>query len=138
MGLQNKPLAGEEVVIRELFDRWAAAVKREDLIGIRAHHAHDMLMFDVPPPLASRGIDAYMATWETFYRSQARPIVFDFQEVEITASDCVSFVTAIGYCRYIDRNKEHHDLAFRLTMGLRKLEGSWQIVHEHHSVPATD
>jgi ketosteroid isomerase-like protein len=27
---------------------------------------------------------------------------------------------------------------FRLTIGLRKIDDNWRIVHEHHSVPATD
>jgi ketosteroid isomerase-like protein len=26
---------------------------------------------------------------------------------------------------------------FRLTIGLRKVDGDWRIAHEHHSVPAT-
>jgi hypothetical protein len=27
---------------------------------------------------------------------------------------------------------------FRLTVGLRKVDGDWRIAHEHHSEPATD
>jgi ketosteroid isomerase-like protein len=27
---------------------------------------------------------------------------------------------------------------FRLTVGLRKIDGDWRIAHEHHSVPAKD
>jgi hypothetical protein len=27
---------------------------------------------------------------------------------------------------------------FRLTVGLRKVDGNWCIQHEHHSVPAAD
>jgi ketosteroid isomerase-like protein len=29
-------------------------------------------------------------------------------------------------------------LYFRLTIGLRKIDGRWTITHEHHSVPALD
>jgi ketosteroid isomerase-like protein len=29
-------------------------------------------------------------------------------------------------------------LDFRLTVGLRKIDGQWTITHEHHSVPAED
>jgi ketosteroid isomerase-like protein len=29
------------------------------------------------------------------------------------------------------------DLDFRLTIGLRKINGQWIVSHEHHSVPAT-
>jgi ketosteroid isomerase-like protein len=36
-------------------------------------------------------------------------------------------------------NPEDKDgFLFRLTVGLRKIDGNWCIDHEHHSVPATD
>jgi uncharacterized protein (TIGR02246 family) len=128
----------EETAIREIFDKWAAAVRAEDFNAIRANHSPDMLMFDVPAPLFSRGLDAYMDTWKLFYKSQARPIVFNFDDIEITAGEDVAFVSAIGRCVYIPPGGGPTKLQFRLTMGLRKQDGRWWIVHEHHSVPATD
>src|SRR5258708_4933950 len=126
-----------EAAVRDIFERWVASVRSEDLAGIRANHAAEMLMFDVPPPFASRGLDAYMATWAPFYRSQVRPIVFDFDDVEITAGDTVAFLTATGRCLYIEKTGEHNDLRFRLTMGFRKKHGKAWFLHGPHSVPAT-
>ena len=125
--------AGTE--IEEIISKWAQAVRDEDLAAIRAHHAEDFLMFDVPPPFLSRGLDAYMETWKIFYPSQARPITFYFEQIEVTAGDEVAFATAIGTCGYIE-DGNRTDLKFRLTMGLEKRDGQWLIVHEHHSVPA--
>lgn len=130
-------LSEDEAILLELIAQWAKAVREENLAGIRANHDQDILMFDVPPPLLSRGLDAYMATWKIFYASQARPIAFDLEEVEITAGSDVAFATAIGHCDYVEYGKKT-DLKFRLTMGFRKKDGQWRIVHEHHSVPATD
>ena len=128
----------EETTIREIFDKWAAAVRAEDFDGIRANHSPDMLMFDVPPPLLSRGLDAYMDTWTLFYKSQVRPVVFNFDDIEITAGKDVAFATATGRCVYISSRGAPTKLQFRLTMGLRKEDGRWRIVHEHHSVPAEE
>jgi ketosteroid isomerase-like protein len=75
--------AGTE--IEKLISEWARAVRNEDLAGIRAHHASDFLMFDVPPPFLSRGLDAYMETWKLCYSSQAKPITFYFEQIEVTA-----------------------------------------------------
>ena len=136
-GTSPKALGADEAAIRELIAQWAKAVRDEDLEGLRANHAPDILMFDVPPPFLSRGLDAYMATWEMFYPCQARPVAFDFEEVEVTAGSDVAFATAIGHCCYIEHGKRT-DLKFRLTMGFRKESGRWQIAHEHHSLPATD
>jgi len=38
----------DEAHIRELVESWATAVRRKDMEAILAHHAPDLLMFDVP------------------------------------------------------------------------------------------
>jgi uncharacterized protein (TIGR02246 family) len=126
----------EVLEIRALIARWAKAVRGENRAGIRADHDPDILMFDVPPPFLSRGLDAYMETWETFFSSVEKPVTFDFRDVQVTAGEEVAFATAIGNCVNIDRNGTRESLDFRLTMGLRKIKGKWIVVHEHHSLPA--
>ncbi len=86
-----------EFQIRELVENWARAVRNEDMDGVLAHHADDIVMFDVPPPLQSRGIDAYKKTWELFFSFQGKG-VFDLSDLEITASDNVAFCHSIVTC----------------------------------------
>jgi ketosteroid isomerase-like protein len=73
----------DEAEIRTLIERWAKAVREEDRAAIRADHDDDILMFDVPPPFLSRGLDAYMATWETFFSAAEKPVAFAFHDVEV-------------------------------------------------------
>jgi len=123
--------------IRALIERWAKAVRDEDRAAIRADHDPAILMFDVPPPLQSSGIEAYMATWELFFAHVEKPVTFDLRDVAITAGSDVAFATAIGHCVAVDSNGRREELDFRLTMGFRKIDGRWRSVHEHHSLPAT-
>jgi uncharacterized protein (TIGR02246 family) len=129
---------GEVQAIRALIQQWAEAVRREDLTAIRADHDPDILMFDVPPPFSSRGLDAYMATWRLFFSGVEKPVSFSFEEIEVTAGSDVAFATAKGKCVNIDRTGRREPLEFRLTMGLRKIDGKWRVMHEHHSLPAQD
>jgi uncharacterized protein (TIGR02246 family) len=124
--------------IRTLIERWTHAVQQEDLAAIRADHDPDILMFDVPPPFMSRGLDAYMATWQLFFANVAKPVSFSFEDIEVTAGSDVAFATAKGSCINIDRAGKREPLEFRLTMGLKKIDGRWRIMHEHHSLPAYD
>ena len=128
--------SADELAIRSLFARWTQAVRDEDRDGIRADHHRHILMFDVPAPFLSRGIDAYMATWDTFFRSQQKPVQFDFTSVEVTVGSDVAFLTAVGHCMDVGANGRVEPLEFRLTMGLRKASGIWCVTHEHHSLPA--
>jgi uncharacterized protein (TIGR02246 family) len=124
--------------IHTLIDRWSEAVRSQDLATIRAHHDANILMFDVPPPFLSRGIDAYMATWQLFFANVEKPVAFSFEDIEVTAGSEVAFATAKGNCVNIDRAGKREPLEFRLTMGLKKIDGKWRVMHEHHSLPAID
>ncbi|MFZ1010576.1 MAG: nuclear transport factor 2 family protein [Candidatus Sulfotelmatobacter sp.] len=133
---RQEPASQDEIAIRALIARWAKAVREEDRAGIQADHDPEMLMFDVPPPFLSQGLDAYMKTWEIFFSSAEKPVAFDFHDVKINAGRDVAFATATGQCVDIDRKGKREELKFRLTMGLRKIDGRWRVMHEHHSLPA--
>lgn len=126
----------DEVEIRELIERWVAAVRAEDREAIRAEHDPEILMFDVPLPFLSQGLDAYMATWELFFSRAERAPSFGLRDVKISAGNDVGFATATGRCVHFDAVGKQEQLQFRLTMAFRKMDGRWRIVHEHHSVPA--
>jgi uncharacterized protein (TIGR02246 family) len=118
----------DEAEIRALLESWAQAVRNVDMDGILASHTADIVMFDVPVPLLSRGLDAYRKTWDLFFTfSKGGSDAFNIVEMEVTASDSVAFCHGIlGIA----------DSRLRLTVGLRKEDGEWRIAHEHHSYPA--
>ena len=124
--------------IRTLFESWTAAVRRRDIDAILRNHSSDMVMFDLPPPLQSRGIDAYKKTWDLFFSWARDPVLFDVIEMQITAGKEVAFIAATMRCAGLKPDRQPEELEFRLTVGLRKIEGRWAIAHEHHSVPAVD
>lgn len=117
----------DESQIRRLVEDWAEAVRAHDMSGTLAHHADDIVMFDVPMPLQSRGIVEYEKTWELFFaNSPGGPGSFDVTDLQINASETVAYCHAI--LRVLDSSA-------RLTIGLRKENGQWLIAHEHHSYP---
>jgi uncharacterized protein (TIGR02246 family) len=124
----------EEMAIRAQIEAWAAAVRAQDMAGILRNHSADMVMFDVPPPLHLRGIAAYEASWPQFFDASPKPVRFDIMDLQITAGNDVAFAVALMRCAVIGDGNV--DLDFRLTVGLRKIDGQWTVTHEHHSVPA--
>ena len=136
----SEPAETDENRIKALIEDWAAAVNRHDFPAILAHHELDMVMFDVPPPLQCKGIEAYKQTWELFFRHHKPGAGFDIEEIAVTAGQDVAFAIAIMRCPPDSScNPADKDgFPFRLTVGLRKIGSEWRITHEHHSVPATD
>ena len=128
----------DEAAVRGVIESWTSAVRRRDIEGILKNHSPDIVMFDVPPPFQSRGIEAYRKTWDLFFSWTREPIPFDVTDMSVTAGNDVAFVVAAMACAEPGSDGKPKPLAFRLTIGLRKIRGQWTIMHEHHSVPAVD
>jgi ketosteroid isomerase-like protein len=129
--------ATDEAAICDVIERWARAVRAKDLHGILAYHSPEMLMFDVPPPMHSRGIDASQQTWGVFFAWSQDSGVFNIEEMDVTAGDAGAFVTALMRCAGTEPDGEKVELQFRLTIGLHQIDSQWTVVHEQPSIPAT-
>jgi uncharacterized protein (TIGR02246 family) len=124
--------------IRELIERWAAAVHAGDMDGVLADHAGDIVMFDVPPPHDGvRGIGAYRETWPPFFEWQAQGASFEIVELDVTAGEDVAYAYALLRCGSPDELAAHPEHRLRLTLGLRRDRGRWVVAHEHHSFADT-
>jgi ketosteroid isomerase-like protein len=76
-------------------------------------------------------------TWDLFFRYHKPSQAFDIEELAITAGEDVAFAVAIMRCGSATSSgpPEEGGFLFRLTIGLRKIDGRWRVAHEHHSVP---
>jgi ketosteroid isomerase-like protein len=124
-----------ELQIKALIVNWAAAVRSKNIPAILAHHAADFVMYDVPEPFKSVGLEAYQKTWDLFYL-YTEPGVFDILELKIVTDENVAFAYAEMRCSNNHDGLGFKVLDFRLTIGLRKIVGQWTFVHEHHSIPS--
>lgn len=122
----------DERELRAMIEDWARAVAEGDRQGILVRHASDLLMFDFPD--TKTGIDAYDKQWDYFYANPKGPISFTPRDLQVTGGQEVAFVTCLVHCDGTSAGP----LDFRLTTGLRKIDGAWTITHEHHSVPTVE
>lgn len=117
----------DESLIGALVEDWAKAVRAQDMDGVLADHADDIVMFDVPVPLQSQGMEEYKKTWELFFaNSPGGPGSFDITNLRIAVGGTVAYCHAIV---------KIFDSEARLTIGLRKENSEWVVAHEHHSYP---
>jgi len=124
----------DEVRIREIIQNWAEAVRSIDIKGILANHSDDILMFDVPPPLESKGIAEYEETWVYFYQYFKKGDTWELRDINVAAGGDAAFATMLIKCGGADGK----GFDVRVTMGFKKIKGEWFIAHEHHSVPAKE
>ncbi|MGC1295983.1 MAG: hypothetical protein WA869_13195, partial [Alloacidobacterium sp.] len=59
--------------------------------AILAHRDDDIIMFDVPPPLQSRGLAEYKKTWDLFFACRQPGQAFDVEELRMCVGNTVAF-----------------------------------------------
>jgi uncharacterized protein (TIGR02246 family) len=124
----------DEQQIRELIERWTAAVHAGEMDTVLADHAPDIVMFDVPPPEGGlRGIEAYRDSWPGFFDWQASGATFELTELDVAAGADVAYAWALLRCGTAEEFAARPDRRLRLTVGLRREHGRWVVAHEHHS-----
>ncbi len=124
----------DEQQIRELIERWVAAIHGRDLAGVLARHATDVVMFDVPPPeRGARGLGEYRETWPGFLEWIASGAVFEITELDVVAGAEVAYAYALLRCGQPEELDTTPDRRLRLSLGLVKRGDEWLVQHEHHS-----
>jgi PhnB protein len=123
----------EVAVITRMLQNRLQALQAKDAAALTADYAPELLSFDLPPPLATRGVDRpalerWLAGWDG-------PVAGEIRDLDVTVGGDVAFCTSLNRMAAAAKQGEPMDIWVRSTLGLRKRDGTWRIVHEHVSVP---
>ena len=127
----------DEAQIRELIEEKAAAVRARDPQRMVAGYAPAVVQYDLAPPLRHVGAEVLDAgglqKWlDTFHG----PIDMEVRDLVVTVGGDVAFTHGLNRLTATPVGMtESFSLWFRVTLGLRRIDGSWLITHEHESVP---
>jgi ketosteroid isomerase-like protein len=122
--------------IREVIEGKAALLQKGDAQAILSYYAPSFVEYTLAPPLQQPGDGrdpAALAAWiATFEAPPCREVT----RLEITADGDVAFATSLDRLTAVPRGAtESFTLWFRVTLGLRRIDGRWLVTHEHESVP---
>jgi uncharacterized protein (TIGR02246 family) len=124
-----------EAEIRALIEAQAEAISAKDVDGSVASYAPDVLLFDVVNPLRSTGSEGAHKRLAEWFASFQGPIGYELRDLAITAADDVAFCHGLKRVRAITAGGQRLDMWWRATICYRKVDGAWQVTHEHASVP---
>ena len=125
----------DEAAIRRLIGIWQQGVRDKNVEAIMRHYAADLLLFDLAPPLAHRGAEAYRESLEAWFPTFDGPIRCDMRDLTVHAADALAFATSINRISGKKKSGEEADVWVRVTLCFRKENGRWLVAHEHVSVP---
>jgi uncharacterized protein (TIGR02246 family) len=127
--------ASDEAQLRQLIEQWTQALYAKDLNTLMSYYAPDILTFDILPPLQYQGVDAYRKNFEAWFAAVQGPIEYETRDLRIVTGEEVAFCHSLNWVRSTRTTGEHTETWVRVTVGFRKIEGTWRITHEHVSVP---
>lgn len=122
--------------IRQLVLERAAAVAAKDAQAMVAHHAPTLVEYNLAPPLRQPSAGRDVGPVEKWLATFHGPMSMEVRDLEVTVDGSVAFCTSLNCLTATPVGQtESFSLWFRVTLGLRKIDGSWLVVHEHESVP---
>ncbi len=122
--------------IRDVIETKAALLQKGDADAVLSYYAPRFVEYSLAPPLRQPGDgrdSAALAAWMATFEAPPRREV---TRLEITTDGDVAFATSLDRLTAVPRGSaEGFSLWFRVTLGLRRIDGRWLVTHEHESVP---
>lgn len=127
----------DETAIREVFTRMETDMRAGDVDRLLARFTPDAVQCSLAPPLRIVGPDVHdadsLAAW---FGTFASPVDYEVRDLTVELGGDVAFAHGVARMTATPAGStEPFTLWFRLTTGLRKVDGEWKVAHEHQSVP---
>ena len=133
---ETMPETSDEVAIRSVLERLGRAVETKDPDAALAPYASNVVRYDLAPPLATEGPQALdraeLVAWFDTWRG---PIRNEAPDMHVETSGDLALVYGLVRMAGTKTDGQDVDLWARQTVGLRKREGTWTIIHQHTSTP---
>ena len=124
--------------ILAVLDERVAAHAARDAQRMIATCTDDAVRYTLAPPLQQgpgtpygtlEGLQAWLATFDG-------PVLIDYRDPVVTADGDVAFVHTLTQMTATPAGStDSFSFWFRSTYGLRRIDGTWRITHQHESTP---
>lgn len=124
-----------ETQIRDLISEEIAAICANDMDRLFRLYADDAVIFDVKPPYQTNGAAAFRTQWEACLPYLPATFQAELRDLAITASR--DLAVAHWHLRFTGMGTDNPAALswMRFSAGYRRTGDTWQIIHEHISVP---
>jgi ketosteroid isomerase-like protein len=125
----------DDVAIRRQIEKAVEGLRTKDLEALRQLYITDVASFDIEQPLQHVGITAKLENWARVFMS-FESVTYEVRGLTFTISDDVAY--GHGFARLsgtLRNGAPTSGIWVRVTYGMRKINDTWLIAHDHVSVP---
>ncbi|MEA2808276.1 MAG: hypothetical protein QOG78_3981 [Rhodospirillaceae bacterium] len=124
-----------ETEIRAIMKARVEAVHAKDAARLVAHHAPDVVAYDLLEPLQYKGVSSLRERAQQWFDGYDGPMTCEISDLTVVPSYDVAFCYGLHHVAGTTKTGQKIDMWWRATQGFRRIDGDWRIVHEHSSVP---
>lgn len=132
----GKSASSIEAVLRKRIEELAQAIRDKDIDRLMTFYASNVVVFDVRPPLDTRGSQAYRQNFERWFSSFEGPLSFDLHELHVTAGESTAFCHYLALIVGPRPDGRTSGYWARGTTCFERRDGEWLVTHEHISMPS--
>jgi uncharacterized protein (TIGR02246 family) len=135
LAIQIASMPEDEAEIRRMIHAWSKALEAKDVESLLADYAEDAVLYDAIPPYKTVGREAIREAWGKCL--PYFPQKFQSQHQDIVVHVAGDTAIAYGLHDFIPTPADHPSgqTWMRVTVGYRRINNQWKVVHEHVSVP---
>lgn len=124
-----------ESSIRQIIEARANAMRAGDIDATVKDVSDDVMVFDVVEPLCRQGKASLRTRAEEWMESYEGRVDWESHDLQIVTDGDVGFSHSLARVTGTLKTGAAVDMWFRTTLGFRRIDGRWLIVHDHGSVP---
>ncbi len=124
-----------ESEIRAIMKARVEAVHAKDAARLVAHHAPDVVAYDLIEPLQYKGVASLRERAQQWFDGFDGPMTYEIGDLTVVPAYDVAFCHGLHHVAGTTKAGQTVDMWWRATQGFRRIDGQWRIVHEHSSVP---
>lgn len=121
--------------VKDIFERYATAVKASDADALLTLYADDVHVFDMMEPFERHGVESGREMIEGWLGDESATQDCTIEDLHIVESGDLAAVRAAVRYGVTMADGTHHTMWNRATWTLQRIDGAWKIVTEHTSVP---
>ncbi len=124
-----------ETQVRAIIDARIKAIRDKDRSAAIESSADDVVVYNALPPLQFIGIETEREQVTGWMGAYEGPIGYEIRDLRIVADTAAAFSHFLYRVSGTLTDGLSVDMWVRATLGFRKFDDVWRVVHEHHSVP---
>ncbi|MBY0479454.1 MAG: nuclear transport factor 2 family protein [Chitinophagaceae bacterium] len=125
----------EKKAILDTREGWRKAFESRSVEGMMQFYVHDIISYDLMAPIQFEGERMWRDNWINFFKYFPKEIKITLEDLTVFQSGDLATIRGLTRLQAATADGRYVDMWTRETNVLRKINGTWLLVHDHVSVP---